>query len=195
MLFVVDEKTKTATAADSHTFSGLSLRERFDLQEWVLTTPQLLGEDLFVITAEFDGFDKTSERLDVLAVDRKGKLVVVELKRSAIGTTADLQALRYAAYCSTLGIDDLADLYRTHVHLRARRELSAAEARAEIEEFIEDPEFEELDDQPRIILAAEEFPSEITATLLCFDPSTWTFRPFGCAHIAYRASYSSILQF
>jgi uncharacterized protein DUF4268 len=183
MLFVVNEQTKTASPAETHTFSSLSLKERFDIQEWVLTTPRLLGEDLLIVTTEFDQFDKTSERLDVLAVDSRGKLVVAELKRSAVGTAADLQALRYAAYCSTLGIDDLAELYQSHVRRRSKRELSAAEARAEIEDFIEDPAFEEFDDKPRIVLAAEEFPAEVTATLLWLrsfnlDVSAVRLRPY-----------------
>lgn len=102
MLFLVDERHRSARRMIEARFSELALKERFDIQEWVLACPQLLGEDLLVITSEFDQFDRTSERLDLLAVDRYGKLVVVELKRTAVGTRADLQALRYAAYCSTL---------------------------------------------------------------------------------------------
>lgn len=52
-----------------------------------------------------------------------------------------------------------------------------------ITEFIEDPSFEEFDDKPRMILAAEEFPAEITATLLWLrsfelDVSAVRLRPY-----------------
>jgi hypothetical protein len=111
MLFLVDTKMKTTTPASPESFVGLSLTERNDLQEWVLARPSLLGEDLLVVTSEFNQFDRTAERLDVLMLDRAGTLVVVELKRSAVGTAAELQALRYAAYCSTLSFDDLVEMY------------------------------------------------------------------------------------
>lgn len=166
LLFLVDTKQRTATPATAATLGDLSLTERYDLQEWVLAQPSLLGEDLLVVTSEFNQFDRTAERLDVLMLDRTGKLVVVELKRSAVGTAAELQGLRYAAYCSALSFDDVVEMYAAFHASRDKRELSREEARAEILDFIAAPDFEELDDKPRIILAAEEFPPEITATLL-----------------------------
>ena len=183
MLFVVDHNLRTASAAPSPTFAEMTFKERFDIQEWILACPQLLGEELLIVTAEFDRFDRTSERLDLLAIDRRGKLVVVELKRTAVGSKADLQALRYAAYCSTLGIDDIAELHAAHVKRRTQQDMAPAEARHAILEFFENPDFEEFDDQPRIILAAEEFPAEITATLLWLrsfdlDISAVRLRPY-----------------
>lgn len=165
MLFLIDPAAKTAEPIKTETLSGLQYRERFDLQEWVLSSPTLLGEELLVVTSEFNRFDRTSERLDALMLDRQGKLVVVELKRSAVGTAADLQALRYAAYCSTLLLDDVVELY-AKFHGKSGRELTKDDARTELQDFISDPAFEELDNKPRIILAAEEFPPEMTATLL-----------------------------
>jgi hypothetical protein len=43
--------------------------------------PSNTGEDLFIITTEYDKFDKTRERLDILCLGKNGKVVVVELKR------------------------------------------------------------------------------------------------------------------
>jgi hypothetical protein len=166
VLFLVDTNARSATPIEPENLSDLKLSERFDLQEWVLATPSLLGEDLLVITSEFDQFDRTSERLDALMIDRQGKLVVVELKRSAVGTAAELQALRYAAYCSTLALDDVAEMYAAFHGKRQKREISRAEARSEILSFVADPSFEELDNKPRIILGAEQYPPQMTATLL-----------------------------
>ncbi len=56
--------------------------------------------------------------MDILGLDVRGKLVVVELKRTAIGTIADLQALRYAAYCSTLKLQDIAEMRAGHLTRR-----------------------------------------------------------------------------
>ena len=69
--------------------------------------PAILGEELLIITSEYDRFDKTNERLDLLALDKDGNLVVIELKRDDSGKNVDLQAIKYAAYCSTLRLADI----------------------------------------------------------------------------------------
>lgn len=166
MLFRIDTQQRTVAPVPPTTLAGLQLWERQDLQEWVLHTPNLLGEDLLVITSEFDRFDRTSERLDVLALDRRGKLVVVELKRSAVGTAAELQALRYAAFCSTMSLQDIAELHQSFLRNRGHPEASAEDAMQRITTFVEQPGYSVLDNKPRIILAAEEFPPEITSTVL-----------------------------
>jgi hypothetical protein len=166
MLFSVDRASKTATPVPASTFAGMDLKERYDIQEWVLSTPTLLGEELLVVSTEFDRFDRTSERLDVLAIDRAGKLVVVELKRTAAGTAAELQALRYAAFCSAFSLEDVAELLAKHVRDREGEPLTTEDARDRILSFVINPAFQALDDKPRIILAAQEFPAEITATVL-----------------------------
>jgi hypothetical protein len=165
MLFEINPGAKTASLMRPTALSDLGYRERYDLQEWVISNPSILGEELFVITDEYERFDRTRERLDVLALDRQGKLVVVELKRSAVGSHADLQAIRYAAYCATLRLQDVAEI---HVEFRARRgeEIGPEEARRRILDYIANPEFTELDNQPRMILGAEEFPAEITASVI-----------------------------
>ena len=52
--------------------------------------PRHLGEDLLIIGKEFSGFDRTNERLDLLAVDEDGKLVIIELKRDHTGSRRPL---------------------------------------------------------------------------------------------------------
>ena len=62
------------------------------------------------ITTEYDKFDRTNKRLDIMAVDTNGKLVVIELKRDVADAFVDLQAIHYAAYCSTLTLNQLAEI-------------------------------------------------------------------------------------
>lgn len=166
MLFKVDITGKTAAELQHATLSALQLKERYDLQEWILQTPRILGEDLLVITSEFSEFDRTSERLDVLALDRRGVLTIVELKRSAVGTAAELQALRYAAYCSTMSLRDISELLAKYESKRTGLEVISTEAERRIKEFVNEPDFTELTNKPRVILGAEEFSPETTATVL-----------------------------
>lgn len=67
----------------------------------------MLGEDLLVITSEFDRFDHSNTRLDIMALDKQGTLTIVELKLDASRTLADLQAIRYAAFCSNMTMADV----------------------------------------------------------------------------------------
>ena len=97
-LFRVDPDTKVSVKPTEVDFSRLGLEERRDIQEWIVDNPEILGDDLMIITKEFSDFDRTNERLDLLAVDRDGKLVIIELKRDHSGADAHWQAIKYASY-------------------------------------------------------------------------------------------------
>ena len=79
-LFRVNAESKHTTQIGEVDFGLLGLKERRHIQEWVADHPVILGEELMIIGKEFSGFDKTNERLDLLGVDKDGKLVVIELK-------------------------------------------------------------------------------------------------------------------
>lgn len=107
----------------------------------------ILMEPKNVITTEFDHFDKSKKRLDILALDEDGRLVTIELKRDAAGTLADLQAIRYAAFCANMTFDEI-------VKLRARYAKTTEDAaRQRIRTFLDDAEFSALNSKPRILLA------------------------------------------
>lgn len=90
-------------------------------------------------TTEFGRFDKSKRRLDILALDREGTLVVAELKLDTSSSLADLQAVRYAAFCSTM---QPADMVR---ELAAYEGLSQEDAEARVLEFMEAEELPDLD--------------------------------------------------
>lgn len=164
MLYAYNKDTGTLVPCQPTDFKAQGFMERFDMEKWVETDPTVLGEDLMVITTEYSGFDKTNERLDVLAMDTQGNLVVVELKRDDSGKHVDLQALKYAAYCAPMTLDDIAEI---HVEYRGRtgHKMSADAARETIKEFVGDDEFEELSDKPRVMLVAREYRSEVTSSV------------------------------
>ena len=72
-MFLIDTNNKKATSLEKFSFTELKLSERYDLQEWIVRNPSILGENLLIIQKEFDGFSDTSERLDLLALDDNGK--------------------------------------------------------------------------------------------------------------------------
>jgi len=150
----------------------MKIWERKHIEEWVRENPEILGEDLLVLTIEFDRFVNSDDRLDLLALDRKGNLVVVELKRDPAAGYADLQAIRYAAMVSSMTIDKLVPYYKRYRNkyyeegLSTEEQLSAIEAKNQIMEFIDSEEFEEISSKPRIILCSKGFSPEITTTVL-----------------------------
>ena len=99
-------------------FDELNVLERPHLQEWLVQTPEVLGEDLLIIQKEFDGFADTRERLDLLAIDKDCRLVVIENKRDDSGRDVVWQALKYAAYCSSLKKVEIVDIYQRYLDRR-----------------------------------------------------------------------------
>ena len=76
----VDRSENRLVHLGERRFSDLNLREREHLQEWLARMPEALGEELLIAQKEFDGFADTRERLDRLALDKEGRLVVIENK-------------------------------------------------------------------------------------------------------------------
>ncbi len=159
-IYVVNPETRELSQVEPASFTDLGIKEREDLEQWVIHNPDTLGEPLFVIASEFDGFVHSSRRLDILAIDKNGSLVVVELKLNLSHSYADQQAIRYAAFCSTMTAADV-------IAARARFAKTDAEIAAQdIREFLQ-MDLPELDDRPRVILAAGFIDDqELTATVL-----------------------------
>ncbi|MDZ7936136.1 MAG: hypothetical protein U5M51_14440 [Emticicia sp.] len=133
----------------------------------VRQAPEILGEQLLVVSIEFDRFVNSSDRLDILAIDRQGNIVVIELKRDDFAGYADLQAVRYAAMVSSMTIDSLLPFYLAYQKKYLKIENpSEVNSRTDIEEFVVQESFEELSNKPRIILCSENFSQEITTTVL-----------------------------
>ena len=79
-MYKINKENNTIEQLDLRTFSELNFKEREHLQEWIAKNPSALGEELLIIQKEYAGFDKTNERLDLLALDKEGALVIIENK-------------------------------------------------------------------------------------------------------------------
>ena len=141
------------------TLEARRIRERQDLQAALRDSISVLGEDLLVVAEEYGRFADSQRRIDLLAVDRSGSLVVIELKRTDTGGHMELQALRYAAMVSTMTIDDLVEAYADFAAV------SLENARLTLDNWTDEP-IVELDDRVRIVLVSGDFSTEITSTVL-----------------------------
>ncbi|MFC4321311.1 PDDEXK family nuclease [Litchfieldia salsa] len=96
------------------TFFENDLKEREHIEEWIRKSPEVLEEDLLIIGHEYDKFE-INERLDLLALDKEGNIVVIEVKRDVTGGYVDFQALKYASYCARLSPQDILELYSDYL--------------------------------------------------------------------------------
>lgn len=162
-MYSIDRASNTIAPLKRSSFKDLKFGERQHLQEWLAKHPEALG-DLLIIQKEFDGFDGTRERLDLLALDQRGHLVVIENKLDDSGRDVIWQALKYAAYCSTLKTSQIVEIYSRYL------DKPVDTAREAIAEFMTLSDAEELSlntaNSQRIIFVAASFRPEITATAL-----------------------------
>ena len=148
-------------------FSSLGLTERNDLQEWIAHCPSALGQELLIIQKEFDGFDETKERLDLLALDKKGNLVVIENKLDDSGRDVIWQAIKYASYCSTLTRQQILDIYSLYLKKIGDTTTSAEDSLCE---FLEVEDLAEVQlnkaNSQRLIFIAAHFRKEVTSSAI-----------------------------
>lgn len=163
-MFLIDRDNKKAVSLQKKSFAELKLTERYDLQEWIADNPKMLGENLLIIQKEFDGFSDTNERLDLLALDESGKLVLIENKLDDSGKDVVWQALKYVSFCATLTKGEICEIYQKYLG-------ATGNAAERISEFYDGQEYESLHLNPvegeqRIILVAANFRKEVTSTVL-----------------------------
>ena len=156
-LFRIDPATRMSRPVSEVDFTQLGFQERRHIQEWVAKNPGILGERLLIIGKEFSGFDRTNERLDLLAVDADGKLVVIELKRDDSGADAHWQAIKYASYLSRVDGERIIGMLADH------ESISESEARIRLERHLGSDDLNALNNDQRIILASHRFAPEVTS--------------------------------
>ena len=159
-LFRINPGSRESERIEEVDFARLGLRERRDIQEWVAANPSILGEDLLIIGKEFSGFDLTDERLDLLAVDSDGKLVVIELKRDDTGADAHWQAIKYASYLRRATAEQILEM------LAEYKGVSQEDATNLLLQHLGADDLNALNNDQRIILASHRFAPEVTSAAL-----------------------------
>ena len=171
-MYKINREKKTIEEIKEKTLSEMQCKERQDLQEWIANKPEVLGEELLIIQKEFSGWDKTNERLDLLALDNSGRLVVIENKSDDSGRDVTWQATKYASYVSTLKLEDTVKIYSDYLKKvnpnKNAKELNE-EAKKNIAEFL-GKEYDEIgkfnqQNTQRIILVSRLFRNEVLSAV------------------------------
>jgi hypothetical protein len=150
--------------------------ERQHLQEWLVNNPTVLGEDVRIVAIEFDKWQTYTgglkkDRLDVLAIDSGGRLVVAELKRGPSTSHVDLQALKYAAAVSRFDPETLIEAHRRFLSARSGTPIDTEMAAQALEDHIDGPLELETLRQPRVVLVAHSFDESVTNTVVWLSES------------------------
>lgn len=172
-LYRIHTEDKTLQNVKEIDFSDHSLKERYDIQEWVESTPQILGEELLIIAKEKTFFNGTNERPDLIAIDKEGNVVVIELKRDDSGSDVHWQSIKYASYWSRFEISHILDVYSDYLKKYFPNEVSNDSedyASERILDFIEKDTLDSLNKKQRIIMVSHRFAKEaISATKWLID--------------------------
>jgi hypothetical protein len=163
-MYLINKIENRISKLTQKTFSELKFKERDHLQEWIADNPGSLGEELLIIQKEFSGFNDTNERLDLLALDKYGNLVIIENKLDDSGKDVTWQTIKYASYCSSLTKLEIIKIYQEYLG-------SSGNAEERISEFFEGKEIEEIFlnqglNSQRLIMIASNFRKEVTSSVL-----------------------------
>jgi hypothetical protein len=164
-MYIIDKSKNRIEKIESTTFKQLGFKERENLQEWIANNPSCLNEELLIIQKEFDGFNDTYERLDLLALDKQGNLVIIENKLDDTGKDVTWQVLKYASYCATLNASQIITIFTQYLAKIG----STDNSEAALQDFLETEDFREklnLGNSQRIMMIAGEFRKEVTSSVL-----------------------------
>ena len=165
-MYQINTSTNRITGLKKIKFSDYGIKERQHLQEWLANEPKVFGgEELLIIQKEFAGFVDTNERLDLLALDKLGNIVVIENKLDDSGKNVTWQALKYASYCATLKKENIKSIFQEYLNKQGQN----ANAENILSEFF-DLEYDDIlhlnqGNTQRIIFVANEFRKEVTSTV------------------------------
>jgi hypothetical protein len=148
----------------SNTNFGIERILERDVQAALRDKIDVISPDTLVISEEFSEWNESARRIDLLGIDKRVNLVVIELKRDETGVHMELQALRYAAMVSTLTFKKAVDIYQKYLDKRNLEK----NAEQEIKDFLgwSEPLEDQFPTDVRIVLASANFSKELTTTVM-----------------------------
>lgn len=159
-MFEVNIGTKEVKKLEIVNFSELQVQEKFDIEVWIRDNPTILKESLLIISEQTV---LPSGRLpDLIALDKSGDIVIIELKRDDSGKEVYWQAITYAAQFSEYSFNNVIELYESYLKKLGKDNSNAKEL---IEDFIEE-DLEKINQQQKIILVSKEFHQDVLKAAL-----------------------------
>jgi hypothetical protein len=170
LVFAVAEDRMSCAPMRATQLATLGIFETSHLERWVVEHPEVLGDNVRIVTTQYgkwssDSGDLAKERLDILGLDSSGQLVVVELKRG-MDPNVHMQAITYAALVAGFSKATLADAHAEYLNRRLDSEkVSVDEAAEALNEHVDGTWDDDVLTVPKIILLAEDFTAQTYTTV------------------------------
>ena len=131
------------------------------LEEWLEANPDAILEDgrLLIIGRQVP--TDLGGSIDLLGVDREGKVVVIELKRGRTPRDVIAQALEYVAFAARLDADALEDIHRAYSQDPLEMDLAFSHR-----EHFSQSEAVAFNKDQRIVIVGQSVPREIRQTAM-----------------------------
>jgi len=107
-------------------------KETEDLEEWIKSCPQILGEDILIIGEQVP---TKSGSIDFLGIDKSGNLIIIELKRDKLPRDVLAQAIDYASDVSSWDVDTISEVCTKYTNQSLEDYLSEKFEEIDLEEL------------------------------------------------------------
>jgi hypothetical protein len=170
LVFAVAEDRMTCAPMPATQLATLGIFETTHPERWVVDHPEVLGDDVLIVTTQYGKWsshsgDLAKERLDILGLDSSGQLVVVELKRGT-DPNVHMQAITYAALVAGFSKATLAEAHAEYLNRRVNPERVSVDKAAEtLNEHVDGSWEDDVLTVPKIILLAEDFTAQTYTTV------------------------------
>jgi len=136
-----------------------------NLEDWLEHEPSILGERLLVFGRQVQ-IPEVNDRIDLLALDTDGNIVIIEIKKGKLKSPVDIQSLRYASYVSRWEYDDLEKQANNYFSAKGEEEFNFNE---KFEEFCLDAGVDaipDLNQEQRIIIVGGKLKEKLGSVVL-----------------------------
>ena len=137
---------RVGQGSELHELDVISLEKESVLEDWIAKDPSFLAMELLMIgrqvTTDFGG------RIDLLAIDRQGDIIILELKRDRTPRDIVAQILDYASWVRRLTYKDLDAITGTYL----KKDLAFA-----FNEFFDEVIPENINVNHKMLIVASEF--------------------------------------
>jgi len=162
------------TKVETTTFNDEGILERQHLQSTLKSQIDVIAPNCLVISEEFSEWTGSQRRIDLLAIDKGGNLVVIELKRTETGEHMELQALRYAAMVSTLTFSRAVEIFQKYLLSIGSEDI----AEVRLLEFLawEEQQEDNFALDVHIVLVSSNFSKELTTSVMWLNDRNLNIR-------------------
>ncbi|MDO3110004.1 DNA-binding protein [Mycobacteroides abscessus] len=179
LMFAVAEDRMSCAPMPTTQLAKLGILETSHLERWVVDHPEVLGDNIRIVTTQYNKWssdygDLAKERLDILGLDASGQLVVVELKRGT-DSNVHMQAITYAALVAGFSKETLADAHAEYLNRDATtRDCTPADASELLNDHVDGTWDDDVLTVPKIVLLAEDFTAQTYTTVMWLSNLTPT---------------------